>query len=84
MTDLTNQQLLDTIRQEFATKEDIAKLDQKLIRLDRKLDSHREASTQHHLRILEEIGNLNKKFIKVTESQEGLGRRFNKLRIVTE
>ena len=121
MADLTNRQLLEVLRLEFvtkqdlkgelenfatkddlekfATKDDLEKFATKadlekfatkddltsgLDRLERKLDSHSQASVQHHLRILEAIGGINQQLTKLTESQETLDKRFNRLKIVTE
>ena len=129
MADLTNQQLLDILRLEFVTKQDLKaelgkfaskddlkealenyptkqdlkkelkkfatkkdlerfatkeELNSGFDRLARKLDNHSRASTQHHLRILKETGNINQELTKLTESQEGIDKRFNRLKIVTE
>lgn len=121
MADLTNKQLLEVLRLEFATKTDLEKFATKddlkhfatkedlkeeigktaskedlkkfatkedltngLERLERKLDNHSRASVQHHLRILEAIGGINRQLTKLTESQEAMDKRFNRLKIVTE
>jgi len=84
MPDLTNQKLLEILRQEFATKDDIKAVRRDIKRLDLKFDDHREISKQSHLKVLEEIGHLNRQFTKVSEAQTELEEGFGRLRIVSD
>lgn len=67
---------LSNLEQRMATKDDLKNLATKddVKRLERKFDIHRQASIEHHLKIIADIGHLNQQF----------DRRFSTLRIVTE
>ena len=60
----------------LATKEDAADIKQLQIRLNRKLSSHHDANTQHHLTTRAMIGDLNS---QLTDLREGLSRAGDSL-----
>ena len=64
----------------FATKDDLKSLATKddIARLERKLDSHKQASNQHHLETRRQIGQLNREVSKINDKfdhlREGLAK----------
>jgi len=57
----------DDLKQElkrFATKDDIQQLE---VRLNRKLDNHKQANIHHHLLTQSQIGEINRKFNRLHE-----------------
>lgn len=74
MTDITHQEIMETlveIKQTMATKAELAqleaRLEAKVASLERKTDGYHKVNIQHHLETRSMIGDLNQKYDHLRE-----------------